>query len=155
MAWSSVAAWPDGLCFVNELWGGMAGGYRLVSDSNYDWGQGLKELAAWQRQHRVANLMVLYYGTDTALSRLPMCRVCGSPPSRLAGATTHGALHGCTLAVSTTILFGSCSDWPAVRDWVTFLRPLPPADRTPTFLIYRFGETDSDPGPTMALRDRP
>src|SRR5262249_32407359 len=47
VAWTAVAAlavWPRGQCYANELWGGTARAYRYVSDSNYDWGQGLKEL---------------------------------------------------------------------------------------------------------------
>src|SRR5207245_1609498 len=46
VAWTAVACvavWPHGLCYVNELWGGRRAGYRLVGDSNYDWGQGLPE----------------------------------------------------------------------------------------------------------------
>ena len=38
-------------------------GYRLVSGSDYDWGQGIPELARWQRQHHTS-LTLLYYGTD-------------------------------------------------------------------------------------------
>src|SRR5262249_17230155 len=56
LVWSTVASvrvWPDGLAYVNELWGGTAEGYRLVGDSNYDWGQGVKQLARWQAQHGV------------------------------------------------------------------------------------------------------
>src|SRR5262249_7923058 len=34
---SAVAVWPNGMCYVNPLWGGTADGYRLVSEANYDW----------------------------------------------------------------------------------------------------------------------
>src|SRR5262249_10842832 len=67
-AWSS---WPNGLCYVNELWGGPAEGYKLVSDSNYDWGQGLKELLAWQQRSGVETLDVIYFGTDPRALRPP------------------------------------------------------------------------------------
>src|SRR5262249_26381884 len=42
--YSALAVWPHGLCYTNELWGGTANGYLCLSDSNYDWGQGLGEL---------------------------------------------------------------------------------------------------------------
>src|SRR5262249_55661291 len=47
----TARVWPDGLCYVNPLWGGTANGYRLVSEGNYDWGQGIKELVRWQKKH--------------------------------------------------------------------------------------------------------
>src|SRR5207302_1262889 len=54
LAWTARAAcvvWPHGLCYTNELWGGTKQGYLCLTDSNYDWGQGLTELAAWQRNN--------------------------------------------------------------------------------------------------------
>src|SRR5262249_1879314 len=71
-AGGAVVVWPHGLCYTNELWGGTANGYRRLSDSNYDWGQGLPELAAWQRRSGVTALDVWYFGTDPALGRLPL-----------------------------------------------------------------------------------
>src|SRR5262249_15344531 len=47
LVWTVSAAarvWPDGVCYTNACWGGTAQGYLVLSDSNYDWGQGLKEL---------------------------------------------------------------------------------------------------------------
>src|SRR5262249_39816892 len=52
MAISHVTVWPHELCYVNELWGGPDKGYELVSDANYDWGQGLKDLAKLQREFK-------------------------------------------------------------------------------------------------------
>ena len=41
----SLAAWPHYLSFVNRAAGGPAAGYRLLADSNLDWGQDLPALA--------------------------------------------------------------------------------------------------------------
>ncbi|HVN39783.1 MAG TPA: hypothetical protein VMW19_16595 [Myxococcota bacterium] len=41
----SLAAWPHYLSFVNQAAGGPAAGYRLLADSNLDWGQDLPALA--------------------------------------------------------------------------------------------------------------
>ena len=72
MAFACANIWPNGLCYINELWGGSKNGYQLVSDSNYDWGQGLPELARWQREHGNPSLDVWYFGVDPRLKRLPM-----------------------------------------------------------------------------------
>jgi hypothetical protein len=138
MAWAAGSVWPHGLCYTNELWGGTANGYRLLSDSNYDWGQGLKDLARWQRRRRVADLDVLYYGTDPAAGRLPFRRVpveylpTGDP------GLIAALLQGRTLAVSTTLVHGYLAETPAFRPLMGYLRGLRPADRTATFLIYSF-----------------
>ncbi len=138
MVWSALGVWPHGLCFTNELWGGTAGGYRLLSDSNYDWGQGLKELADWQRGHRAADLDVLYYGTDPALKRLPMRSLSYADLHSTEPDEIPKAAQGRTLAVSTTLLYGSFSEAPQFKLLVTWLRQWRPVDRTTTFFIYRF-----------------
>ena len=53
-AGSALRIWPHGLAYVNQFWGGTPDGYRLVGDSNYDWGQGVKELVNWERQQHAS-----------------------------------------------------------------------------------------------------
>jgi 4-amino-4-deoxy-L-arabinose transferase-like glycosyltransferase len=48
-AWGTARLYPHYLAFFNELAGGPAGGHRYLADSNTDWGQAFKELAAYQR----------------------------------------------------------------------------------------------------------
>jgi hypothetical protein len=137
LVWASVSVWPHGLCYTNEWWGGTANGYHLLSDSNYDWGQGLKELTRWQQDHRVEDLHVVYYGTDTSLWKLPLRPL-------VVGALQLGpddlpvSAQGHTLAVGTSILYGSVSaNFEDLRALAQSLRRLEPVDRTSTFLIYR------------------
>ena len=59
---ASALVWPHGLCYANELWGGTENGYLHLSDSNYDWGQGLPELARWQRSRGGPPVDVWYLG---------------------------------------------------------------------------------------------
>lgn len=40
-------SYPSYLSYFNPIGGGHAGGYRYVTDSNYDWGQDLKRLGEW------------------------------------------------------------------------------------------------------------
>lgn len=46
-----VVAYPSYLSYFNETAGGHANGYRYVTDSNYDWGQDLKNLKKWVDQY--------------------------------------------------------------------------------------------------------
>jgi hypothetical protein len=137
---SALAVWPHGLCYTNELWGGTARGYLRLSDSNYDWGQGLKELDRWQRAHGVDLLEVWYFGTDPILKRLPLREVpLHSLPLQTPQDVTS-QVRGRYLAVSTTLLFGMMTDTPG-HEWAcAFLRSRRPVDRTMTFLIYDLGK---------------
>jgi hypothetical protein len=40
---STLRSYPAYLAYANELWGGPSQSYKLLSDSNTDWGQQLKE----------------------------------------------------------------------------------------------------------------
>jgi hypothetical protein len=137
LLWASLSVWPEGLCYTNELWGGTANGYRCLSDSNYDWGQGLRELAQWQQMYRVSDLDVLYYGTDTLVHQLPM-RPLHAAALQLGRDDLPLSSQGRTLAVSTTILYGSVSEiFPRLKAAAQALREIEPIDRTATFFIYR------------------
>ncbi len=48
---SSLHSFPDYLAYSNELVGGPAYTYRVVTDSNADWGQGLKWTKAYLDKH--------------------------------------------------------------------------------------------------------
>jgi hypothetical protein len=149
VGWTSAAAlrvWPEGLCYTNELWGGTRKGYRALSDSNYDWGQGLKELACWEDRHAGTPVKVWYFGTDPAVNRPPLEEV---PFHRLplqSSQDVQAQVRGSYLAVSTTLLYGSfgtlvrpgTAEDTAYRAATAFLRARRPVDRTTTFLIYDF-----------------
>ena len=161
LGWSvlaSAAVWPEGLCYTNEFWGGTANGWLAVSDSNYDWGQGLKELDRWQRDQQ-APLDVWYFGSDPLIDRMPvheikfhLIRVRG-PEDVLTRVRGH------RLAVGTTLLRGSMSTVmksgipvPAECYWqvVHFLDGRQPIARTSTFLIYDFTHEPQAPGPVTS-----
>lgn len=143
--WSAgiaVTAWPHGLCYINELWGGTSRGYRLVSDANYDWGQGLKELLAWQRRHELPTLAIWYFGTDPAvlsppLEYLPLHVLPIEKPEDV-----RALVRGRYLAVSTSLLFGAKHERKALRCAADYLlQNCQPVDRTTTFFIYDFTES--------------
>ncbi|MFQ5972531.1 MAG: hypothetical protein ACE5Q3_09370 [Alphaproteobacteria bacterium] len=134
---AAVLVWPHALCYTNQLWGGTERGYLLLSDSNCDWGQGLKDLARWQQAHGGAPLDVWYFGTDPLLARLPVhpLPLHALPIAGPEDVATR--LHGRYLAASTTLLHGGYVPEPRRRS-LEFLRARRPIDRTMTFLIYDF-----------------
>lgn len=149
IAWSGTAAlsvWPNGLCYTNELWGGVANGYLALSDSNYDWGQGLPELARWQEQHSEAPLAVWYFGTDPELTHLPMREIKFHTLTIANQEQAAELVRGRFLAVATTLLHGSVSTtlpprspgWTAYWQTLALLRSARPIGRTTTFVIYDF-----------------
>jgi hypothetical protein len=131
-ATAAARTWPHHLCSVNEFWGGTATGYLYVSDSDYDWGQGLYDLERWRRRAGLDELDVWYFGwidppaadglRRVALERLPV------GPDGL-----RSVLAGRCLAASTTLVYGQ-GDCPAAVS----LRGRRPVARTQTFLIYDF-----------------
>lgn len=63
LAAESLAAYPDYLAFFNLPSGGSRGGFTKLGDSNLDWGQDLKGLAAWQKDHNNLPMYLAYFGT--------------------------------------------------------------------------------------------
>jgi hypothetical protein len=132
----AVVVWPHGLCYTNELWGGSRTGYLCLSDSNYDWGQGLKELADWQRSVGLPELDVWYFGTDPLIHALPMrlLHLHDVPIKDEAGLLAQ--VRGRYLAVGTSLVYGMECDTPSHWAVNALLRGRRPVARTTTFLIY-------------------
>jgi 4-amino-4-deoxy-L-arabinose transferase-like glycosyltransferase len=136
MALVCVSAWPRALCYSNGLWDSRNRGYRLLSDSNYDWGQSLPDLAAWQRRANVPVIDVWYFGMDPDID-LPQFRY--FPLHTLPITDEHSLcehLHGRYFATSATQLFGSYCNDPKQTELLESLRRRRPAARAGTILIY-------------------
>lgn len=124
--------WPHGLSFVNELYGGTRDGYRVVSESNYDWGHGMPELRRWAERESGGRLAVWYYGADPQARETPLEAV-----QLHEDVDAHlTRLRGRYLAVSVSLAHGPplSKQVCAAREK---LRELEPVGRTQTFLIYR------------------
>jgi 4-amino-4-deoxy-L-arabinose transferase-like glycosyltransferase len=59
----AVTAAPFYVAFYNLPAGGPGGGYRLVNDSNVDWGQGLIDLRDHLRRRGIGRIQLLYHGS--------------------------------------------------------------------------------------------
>jgi hypothetical protein len=52
------------IAYLNEIAGGPVHGWSSLSDSNFDWGQDLKRLGSWVREHQVREpIFLVYFGT--------------------------------------------------------------------------------------------
>jgi hypothetical protein len=60
---SSLRVSPYELAYFNELVGGPEQGHRYLSDSNLDWGQGLKGLKVFLDREKVPMIYLSYFGT--------------------------------------------------------------------------------------------
>lgn len=150
----ALSYWPDGLRHTNHLWGDPDRGYELLTDSNYDWGQGLPELAEWSAAHDRPRLVVWYYGTDPAVQAYPFLhlRIHMLPVPEAGGAVIgstfpvrHPSLRSQVeeyvgdgyLAVGVSLLYGTPDRRPEILAVAEWLKSLQPVARTRTFLIYK------------------
>jgi hypothetical protein len=149
LTWNALTAarvWPDGLRYANELWGGPETAYLCLSDSNYDWGQGLNELRGWTRDRGLAELDVWYFGTEQGADRSPLRNL----PLHLSdGGDPFARVRGPYLAASTTMVYGSTRWNTTHAEAAARLRALRPAARTSTYLIYDAADL-APPGPTVS-----
>ncbi len=57
----NIRVYPFYLSYFNQLAGGPSGGYKIVADSNLDWGQDAKRLADWLRENNIQEKVHLDY----------------------------------------------------------------------------------------------
>jgi hypothetical protein len=147
VGWSAITSlwlWPNGLGYLNDLWGGPRCARLYLSDSNFDWGQGLLDLERWQRDNQIRSLNVWYFGHSWAMvdyphpfRRLSLERLPVDGPGGM-----RERVRGGWLAVGDAWLYAS-GNCPAAL----YLRRLEPAARAGTFTLYDFtGERDSTTG---------
>ncbi len=146
VAWAVIVpirVWPHTLCYTNLAWGDTKDGYYHVSEANYDWGQGIKELRQWQEQNDINNVDLWYFGTDNNCLKLPGIRMVFPHVKEQAFKNSDefvNHVRGRYLAVGTTILYGPYVSMDVVP--MKLLHEMEPVDRTQTFLIYDFTDTD-------------
>ncbi len=58
---TSLSAYPNYIPYANELWGGSSQTYKLLSDSNADWGQQLKATSRYLRERGVKDCWFSYF----------------------------------------------------------------------------------------------
>lgn len=138
LAGAAAWVWPHGLSYFNQAWGGLPAGNRLLHDSNYDWGQGLPELKAWNDAHNGGQwLCVWYYGSDPDIYRAPLVL---RNLSRLPVETGDDVMAQCPtkyLAVSAALLSSNPAPTPAHKVALEWVKQKAPVARTTHFFIYQ------------------
>jgi hypothetical protein len=134
-AWQVVGtlrASPDHLAYFNEPSGGIARGYRLLDDSNIDWGQDLKRLGAYLKEQKPAGPVRVcydlnghppYYGVDT--DRITMQQLAAPPAPGFYAIAAH-----CLVRLQTLNQPGQPD-----LDWLT---RYPSIGRVGAFYLFRF-----------------
>jgi 4-amino-4-deoxy-L-arabinose transferase-like glycosyltransferase len=128
---------PHHLAYFNEIVGGPANGWRVLVDSNLDWGQDLRNLATWMRGHGLRRVGVSYFGSAPP-------DYYGIDGPTLPGYTAPHATHvtrevrpGDVVAISATNLQGVYLD-EEDRSLMARFRTLSPIGRAGySILIYR------------------
>lgn len=99
------AVYPYTLTFFNQFVGGPSNGFNYLSDSNLDWGQGLKELKRWMDTNGVTHINLAYFGQgDPAYYGIDCTYLAGSPPFAV-DLIRKPTLPG-YVAISATVLSG-------------------------------------------------
>ncbi|HEY1801640.1 MAG TPA: glycosyltransferase family 39 protein [Terriglobales bacterium] len=58
---SSIRVFPNDLTYANEMWGGSAKTYKILTNSNVDWGQQLKATKKYLDQRHIQNCWFDYF----------------------------------------------------------------------------------------------
>jgi hypothetical protein len=144
---------PHELSYFNETVGGPANGWRVLVDSNLDWGQDINRLAPWMRAHGIARYKLSYFGTAPPSYYGVDAEML---PSYTIPYTTHFTRQvspGDVLAVSATNLQGIYLE-PQDQRLMARLRQETPIGRVAySILIYRASfvwPPPHDPNPSSA-----
>ena len=141
VAWMIVTVarvYPLPLAFFND-WLGYRHAYRYLTDSNFDWGQDLPELADVARESRLPKFRLYYFGNDLPHSYFtPWQAEVLFPPwdDRLARGLRVPLERG-IYAISASLLTGQYFR-PPYRDYFKHFRDREPVGRAgESILIYQ------------------
>jgi hypothetical protein len=136
LVWSTLKAFPDYLAFFNETVGARDR-YKILVDSNLDWGQDLKGLKRWMDDHKVAKIQLAYFGTaDPAYYGIDAIHMPGTWSIVLTKPRHYDdAQLSSYIAISATHLVGVYLGQK--NPYVTFLLKQPVATIGGSIFIYR------------------
>ncbi|HDQ72029.1 MAG TPA: hypothetical protein ENN19_08020 [Chloroflexi bacterium] len=121
---TSLSIAPNYLAYFNAIAGGAGRGYRFLADSNTDWGQTLKALADYQREHDLGPVKLSQFTfLDPAAYGVryePIAPMKGAPPVLPRRFNPAPGLY----AISATTLDGVPLPLPSTYDWFRHRPPL-------------------------------
>jgi len=144
LTWNAVeclAVGPDYLAYFNELAGGPANGYKVLVDSNLDWGQDLKGLASYVKQAGGPEVILSYFGTARPRAYGLTCQGLACVPGLHQESVNSPSPRKEILVVSATNLQGVYYRDHALLDWCKRREPV--ARIGHTLFVY---DVTRDPG---------
>ncbi len=136
-AWGTLSVHPDELAYFNEAVGGASNGYRVLVDSNLDWGQDLARVETWMRDRGVLRYKLSYFGSASPRYHGISGQLLPSATSPRVLGVTREVAPGDILAVSATNLQGVYLD-PEDQALMARLRRERPIGRIGySILVYR------------------
>ena len=135
---SSLRAFPNYLAYSNEIFGGPEKTYHVLTDSNVDWGQGLKEARAYLARRHITDCWLAYFGSaDPDYYHLP-CKLLPDPLSGwwgkpVAVAPSH---YSGTVMVSATEGSGAYTGPGELNPYDEFMQTPPAANIGGSILVY-------------------
>jgi tetratricopeptide (TPR) repeat protein len=104
---SAFFIYPHHLAYFNELAGGPRNGYKILIDSNLDWGQDLKGLKTFMESRGIKKIYMSYFGTaDPCVYRIDFVYLTSLPPrSAPCGQEKDGGDAPGFIAISATSRF--------------------------------------------------
>jgi 4-amino-4-deoxy-L-arabinose transferase-like glycosyltransferase len=140
---SSLHTLPNYLAYSNELFGGTPKTYRTLSDSNVDWGQGIREAAQYLQRRNIKDCWLAYFGTaDPAYYHLP-CKLLPDPflrwwniPIQIPPENFHGVV-----LISATEIAAPYWGTTTLNPYNHFLQEKPVANIGGAILVYE-GDID-------------
>jgi hypothetical protein len=136
--WSTASIHPHYLAYFNSFVGGPSEGWRVLVDSNLDWGQDLKRLRDWKVSRGIPTVKLSYFGTaDPAYYGFPVEHILPSLTDGVGLPRAGQVQAGDWVAVSATNLQGLYLG-PDARPLIERLRRLPPVGNVGySILLYR------------------
>jgi len=102
---SGLSAFPNPLAYANEAWGGPRNTYRVLNDSNVDWGQQLYQVRNWEERHPGEECWFAYMVRPFVLPETYGVR-CHVLPNGLGGAGKEAVppvVHGAVLLSASEV----------------------------------------------------
>jgi Dolichyl-phosphate-mannose-protein mannosyltransferase len=136
---SSLRAYPHYLAYSNQAWGGPAETYRVLSDSNVDYGQSLKAVADYLAEHQIRDCWMAYFGSaDPAYYHIP-CKILPDPFTstwRETAEVVPESYEG-TVLISATELDGTYTGPGELNPYGQFQHLQPIANVGDSVLVYQ------------------
>ena len=129
---SSLRSRPNYLAYSNEVWGGPSHTYRLLTDSNVDWGQSLKATKAYLDRTNVSDCWFAFPGTaDPNYYGIPCRHLDPWPNPEVVPETIRG-----TVLISVSELSGFFSGPGELNPYAQFVEAQPKDNISGNVLVF-------------------